>query len=147
MGEGHASFVLDGDEIRRGLNRDLGFSPVDRSENIRRSAEVAKLMNDSGIIVIAAFISPYREDRAMARLLVGHDRFVEVFLAADAITCEQRDTKGLYAKARAGVIPEFTGISAPYEVPTEPDLSFDTAVQSVDCVVTALFDWVKSHYC
>ncbi len=99
---GHACFVLDGDNVRHGLNRDLGFSPADRRENIRRVAEVAKVMNDAGMIVITAFISPYAEDREMARSIIGAERFLEAFLAADVATCERRDPKGLYAKARAG---------------------------------------------
>ncbi|MBK8015767.1 MAG: adenylyl-sulfate kinase [Betaproteobacteria bacterium] len=132
---GRACYVLDGDNVRHGLTADLGFSPADRSENIRRVAEVANLMNDAGLIVITAFISPSVTDRARARAVIGNDRFLEVFLAADLAVCEARDPKGLYARARAGQIPEFTGVSAPYDVPEFPDLLLSTGRDSVDhCV-------------
>jgi adenylylsulfate kinase len=114
------SFILDGDSVRTGLCRDLGFGPDDRHENIRRVAEVARLMNDAGLVVVSAFISPYRADREMARQVIGADRFVEVYLDAPLEVCEQRDPKGLYRKARRGEISEFTGISAPYEPPVSP---------------------------
>jgi bifunctional enzyme CysN/CysC len=142
---GHACFVLDGDNIRQGLNRDLGFSPGDRKENIRRIAEVAKLFNDAGLFVITAFISPYREDRAAAAEIIGRDRFVEVYLSAGVAVCEQRDPKGLYAKARAGEIPEFTGISAPYEPPAAPAVTIDTGVSGVEQSVAALFDFLSNR--
>ena len=142
----HACFVLDGDNVRHGLNRDLGFSPRDRSENIRRVAEVAKLMNDAGVIVITAFISPYSEDRAMARSIIGRERFVETYLAADVATCERRDPKGLYAKARAGEVVEFTGISAPYEAPIAPDLVVDTADQTMEDCVLQLYEVVAARF-
>ena len=129
---GHPCFVLDGDNIRHGLNRDLGFTPQDRKENIRRIAEVARLFNDSGLIVITAFIAPYAEDREAARSIIGTERFLETYLTADLSTCEQRDPKGLYAKARTGQIAEFTGISAPYEPPANPAMSLDTATRSID---------------
>ena len=137
---GHACFVLDGDNIRHGLNRDLGFSPTDRKENIRRIAEVARLFNDSGLFVVTAFISPYREDRAAAREIIGQDRFIEVYLNASVDVCEQRDPKGLYAKARAGQIAEFTGISAPYEPPVSPEVTIDTGVSDVDQSVAVLVE-------
>lgn len=142
---GHACFVLDGDNIRHGLNRDLGFSPNDRKENIRRVAEVAKLFNDAGLFVITAFISPYREDRGIAREIVGADRFIEVYLSAGIDVCEQRDPKGLYAKARAGQIAEFTGVSAPYEPPAAPDVTIDTGVSGVAESVAALFDFLSDR--
>ena len=123
---GHACFLLDGDNIRHGLNRDLGFSSADRTENIRRIAEVARLFSDAGLIVVTAFISPYREDRLQARRIVGEDRFVEVFVNTPLEECERREPKGLYQKARAGEIPQFTGISAPYEQPEQPELVLDT---------------------
>ncbi|MBN1508193.1 MAG: adenylyl-sulfate kinase [Sedimentisphaerales bacterium] len=123
-------YVLDGDVLREGLNRDLGFSREDRSENIRRTAEVAKLMNDAGVTVIVALISPFREDRATARSTIGPDRFVEVFIDAPLDICESRDPKGLYAKARNGQLPDFTGISSPYEPPKQPDLHLRTATMS-----------------
>jgi adenylyl-sulfate kinase len=142
---GHACFVLDGDNIRHGLNRDLGFSPSDRQENIRRIAEVAKLFNDAGLFVITAFISPYREDRGAAREIIGTERFVEVYLNASLDVCERRDSKGLYAKARAGQIAEFTGVSAPYEPPLVPDLTIDTGASSLDESVAILFDFLSDR--
>jgi adenylyl-sulfate kinase len=132
---GHASYVLDGDNVRHGLNRDLGFSPQDRAENIRRIAEVARLLNDAGLIVITAFISPYRADREMARLIIGEDAFLEVHVNTPLLVCEERDPKGMYKLARAGELPAFTGVSAPYEPPQNPLCSIDTANCSVDeCV-------------
>lgn len=135
---GRACFVLDGDNIRHGLNRDLGFSDEDRTENIRRVAEVAALMNDAGLIVITSFISPFVKDRAGAREIIGDDRFVEVFVDAPVEVCEQRDPKGLYAKARAGEIPEFTGVSSPYEPPEAPEVRVDTSRLSADDAVETL---------
>lgn len=129
---GHLCYVLDGDNVRHGLNHDLGFSPQDRSENIRRVAEVARLFNEAGVIVITAFISPYREDREQARKIIGEDRFIEIFLDAPVETCEKRDPKGLYAKARAGLIPEFTGVNAPYEAPEVPAIRIKTGELSAD---------------
>jgi bifunctional enzyme CysN/CysC len=142
---GHACFVLDGDNVRQGLNRDLGFSPSDRRENIRRIAEVAKLLNDAGLFVITAFISPYREDRAAAGEIIGRERFIEVYLSASVEVCEQRDAKGLYAKARAGQISEFTGISAPYEPPVAPEMTIDTGASSVEQSVEALFGFLSGR--
>ena len=115
--QNHHTYVLDGDNVRHGLNKNLGFSPEDREENIRRIGEVAKLFADAGTIVMTAFISPYRDDRDTARALIADGRFVEVFVECPLEVCEERDTKGLYKKARAGEIKEFTGISAPYESP------------------------------
>ncbi len=132
---GRAAYVLDGDNVRHGLNRDLGFSPQDRAENIRRIAEVARLLNDAGLIVITAFISPYREDREMARSIIGEGDFLEVHVSTPIQVCEMRDPKGLYKLARSGELPAFTGVSAPYEPPAEPLCSIDTANCSVDeCV-------------
>lgn len=125
---GKACVEIDGDEIRRGLCADLGFSPQDRAENLRRVAHVCKLFNDAGLTAIVALISPYREDRARAAQIVGVDRFIEVHVATPLAVCETRDPKGLYVKARAGEIASFTGISAPYETPLEPALSLDTSV-------------------
>jgi len=127
---GHACYVLDGDNVRHGLNRDLGFSPQDRTENIRRIAEVARLMNDAGLIVITAFISPYRNDRQLAREIVGAEKFVEVYLDTPIKTCEERDPKGMYKRARAGEILGFTGVNAPYEHPVSPDMALDTSSAS-----------------
>ncbi len=129
---GRAAYVLDGDNIRHGLNRNLGFSPEDRSENIRRIGEVAKLFTEAGILVLTSFISPYRADRDAVRAMMADGDFVEVYVDASLETCESRDVKGLYQKARAGEIPEFTGISAPYEAPESPELVLDTNAKSVE---------------
>lgn len=138
----HHTYVLDGDNVRHGLNKNLGFSPADREENIRRIGEVAKLFADAGTIVLTAFISPYRTDRDQARALIVDGRFVEVFVDCPLEVCEERDTKGLYKKARAGEIKEFTGISAPYEPPLNPEVTVNTAVLSIEecaqAVVTIL---------
>lgn len=128
IGAGRACCVLDGDNVRHGLNRDLGFSAQHRSENIRRIAEVAKLMNDAGLIVITAFISPFRADRAMAREIIGADLFMEVYVSTPLKVCEQRDPKSLYQRARSGEVAEFTGISSPYEAPADPALVLDTSM-------------------
>jgi bifunctional enzyme CysN/CysC len=138
-------YVLDGDNVRHGLNANLGFSPEDREENIRRVAEVAKLMSDSGTITVTAFISPYRDDRRRAREIAlesGND-FVEIFVDAPIEVCEQRDVKGLYKRARAGEIKEFTGISAPYETPTDPELTVHTDRQSLDESVAAIIEFLR----
>jgi len=133
--QGLACYVLDGDNIRHGLCTDLGFSDADREENIRRIGEVAKLFLDAGVVVLTAFVSPFRADRDKARALVEAGDFVEIHCAADLGVCEERDTKGLYAKARAGTIKDFTGISSPYEAPEQPELRVDTGSQSLDdCV-------------
>jgi bifunctional enzyme CysN/CysC len=128
---GLRTYMLDGDNIRLGLNKDLGFSEADRVENIRRVAEVAKLMADAGLVVMTAFISPYRQDRAMARELIGANRFVEVYVDTPLAVCEQRDVKGLYAKARKGVLPNLTGVGSPYEEPNPPDILIQTDKFSV----------------
>jgi adenylylsulfate kinase len=126
---GHLAYVLDGDNIRHGLNKNVGFSPEDREENIRRIGEVAKLFADTGVLTFTSFISPYRKDRDQARQI--HEEaglpFIEVFVSAPLEVCEQRDPKGLYQKAREGKIPEFTGISAPYEEPLKPEIVLDVA--------------------
>ncbi|MGB3860688.1 MAG: adenylyl-sulfate kinase [Candidatus Aminicenantaceae bacterium] len=123
---GHLSYVLDGDNIRHGLNKNLGFSPEDREENIRRIGEVAKLFADAGLITMTAFISPYRKDRDRNRELLKSGEFIEIFVKVSLDEAEKRDPKGLYKKARAGEIKEFTGISAPYEEPLNPELTLDT---------------------
>jgi len=129
------TYILDGDNIRHGLCSDLGFSHKDRTENIRRIGEAARLFADAGIICIAAFISPYRADRDLARKIAPHGKFVEVYLNAPLEICEQRDPKGLYARARAGKLKQFTGISAPYESPLKPEIELDTNKLDVDeCV-------------
>lgn len=139
----HASYVLDGDNIRHGLNRNLGFSPADRTENIRRIAEVARLMNDAGLLVITAFISPYRADRAMAREIIGAPRFLEVHVRTPMAVCEQRDPKALYQRARRGEIAEFTGISAPYEAPLEPVMAIDTSVMTRESALADLISLLE----
>ncbi len=137
VSSGRAAYVLDGDNVRHGLNGDLGFSPDDRTENVRRIGEVARLMADAGLVVAVPVISPYRADRQKARR--AHEAaglpFVEVWVSTPLEVCEQRDPKGMYARARAGEIAEFTGIDAPYEPPVEPDLTLDTSQLGVeDCV-------------
>jgi adenylylsulfate kinase len=143
VGRGRLAYVLDGDNVRHGLNKNLGFSPEDRSENIRRIGEVAKLFTESGVIVMTSFISPYRADRDAVRALMGKDDFVEVHVEASVETCEGRDVKGLYKKARAGEIPEFTGISAPYEAPEKPELILDTNTQTVEESVSELVKYLE----
>jgi adenylylsulfate kinase len=137
--------VLDGDNVRHGLNSNLGFSPEDRVENIRRVAEVARLMADAGIIVVTAFISPYRQDRRRAReiALEGGCDFYEIFVHAPIEVCEQRDPKGLYKKARAGEIKDFTGISAPYEAPADPELTIQTDRETLDESVTRIIEFLR----
>jgi len=130
--KGCRTIVLDGDNIRHGLNKNLGFSPEDREENIRRIGEVAKLFTQAGVIALTAFISPYRADRDKARELLNDGEFVEVYLKCAVDVCESRDVKGLYKKARAGEIKEFTGISAPYEEPLNPELVIDTAAETLE---------------
>jgi bifunctional enzyme CysN/CysC len=143
---GYNVYVLDGDNIRHGLSSNLGFSPEDRTENIRRIGEVAALFADAGCIVITAFISPYRADRDIARKATG-DNFHEIHIKAELSVCESRDPKGLYAKARRSEIPEFTGISAPYEAPLDPECIVDTAVADLEGSVTLLSDYVASKFC
>jgi len=126
------TYILDGDNIRHGLNKNLGFSPEDRTENIRRIGEVAKLFSDAGLVAVTAFISPYRADRDQVRAIMQPGDFIEVFVDCPVEVCEQRDVKGLYKKARAGEIKEFTGISAPYEAPSKPEMVIETSGQSVE---------------
>ncbi len=145
---GKHTMVLDGDNVRMGLNKNLGFKESDRIENIRRISEVAKLMNDAGLIVITSFISPFMRDRRNAREIIGEDSFIEVYVSTPVEECEKRDVKGLYKKARAGEIPNFTGISSPYEVPEAPDITIDTSqtslVESVDILMKQLTEIVKN---
>lgn len=140
---GHLTYVLDGDNVRHGLNRDLGFTDADRVENIRRVAEVARLMVDAGLITLVSFISPFRAERDMARNLFAPGCFFEVFVDAPLAECERRDVKGLYAKARAGSLSNFTGIDSPYEPPLDPDLRLDTTRATVDDCVEALVGMLK----
>ena len=128
--KGIRTYILDGDNIRHGLNKNLGFSHEDRTENIRRIGEVSKLFADAGIVVGTAFISPYRKDRDNVRELLGTENFVEIYIKAELETCEERDPKGLYKKARAGEIKDFTGISAPYEEPPNPELVVNTTEET-----------------
>ena len=135
---GYHTFLLDGDNVRHGLCRDLGFSDEGRVENIRRIGEVSKLFADAGLIVLSAFISPFNSDRRLVRKLFPAGEFIEVFMDASLETCESRDPKGLYQKARSGEIKQFTGIDSPYEVPAHPELRLDTSRMSVDDCVDAL---------
>jgi adenylyl-sulfate kinase len=141
---GRPCYLLDGDSLRAGINRDLGFGPEDRRENIRRVAEIARLMNDAGLIAIAAFISPYRADRQMASDIIGGDRFIEAYLDAPLEVCEKRDPKGLYRKARAGQLPDFTGVTAPYEPPRAPALVLTTATRAIEDCVSELLTLVSA---
>lgn len=140
---GVLAYVLDGDNVRGGLCADLGFAPEDRRENIRRISEVARLFNDAGAIVLTAFISPYRADRAHARSIVAPGEFVEIFVDAPLEVCEARDVKGLYRRARAGEIGDFTGISAPYEPPEKPELRLASASEDVDSCVRRVIEHLE----
>lgn len=146
LADGRPCFVLDGDNMRHRLNADLGFSPADRKENIRRAAEVARMMNEAGLVVVTSFISPYREDRAMACAIIGEERFLEVHVSTSATVCESRDPKGLYAKARAGQILEFTGVSSPYEAPLYPALELDTGKLSLEEASRSLHDCLLKRF-
>ena len=137
------SYVLDGDNIRHGLNNDLGFSAEDRKENIRRISEVSKLIVDAGLITITAFISPYREDRKRARSLFKDGEFIEVYVKCDISICEERDPKGLYKKARDGEVRDFTGITAPYEEPIRPEIVLNTDCEEIDESVEKILDYLK----
>ncbi len=143
--QGRLTYVLDGDNIRHGLNRDLGFTDEARVENIRRIGEVAKLFVDAGVIVLTAFISPFRADREIVRSLVGPGQFIEIYARAPLDVCEQRDPKGLYKKARAGEIPHFTGIDSPYEAPENPELIVDTADHGLEACVAQISDDLRAR--
>jgi len=140
--KGIRTYVLDGDNVRHGLNSNLGFSPEDRKENIRRIGEMARLMADAGIVVFTAFISPYREDRDTVRKLFAGDHFYEVFVKCSLEECERRDPKGLYKKARAGIIKNYTGISSPYEEPLAPELVVDTELLTIEESVNQVIDFL-----
>lgn len=140
--EGFQTYILDGDNVRMGLNKDLGFSPEHRTENIRRITEVAKLFADSGSLVLTAFISPYLEDRLQAREIIGQEDFIEIYIKADLSVCESRDPKGLYKKARAGEIKGFTGIDAPYEAPKNPELIIESDKYDVDTCAEKIVDFL-----
>lgn len=143
--EGKQTYRLDGDNVRHGLNKNLGFSPEDRTENIRRIGEVAKLMVDAGSITVTAFISPYKQDRDNVRAILEDDEFIEVYTKCSVEECENRDPKGLYKKARSGEIPEFTGISAPYEDPDHPEIILDTEHESINQSVDRVIQYLKQH--
>ena len=136
------TFLLDGDNVRHGLNSDLGFSPEDRAENIRRVGEVARLFWEAGIVVLVSFISPYRKDRRRARSLIDDGKFIEVYVKCPLEVAEQRDPKGLYKKARAGIIQDFTGISAPYEEPENPEIVVETDRLSIEESVEKIFNYL-----
>lgn len=141
------AYVLDGDNVRRGINRDLEFSETDRVENIRRIGEISRLFIDAGLIVLSAFISPYRRDRQMARSMVEPDEFIEIYVKCSLEACEKRDVKGLYKKARKGEISDFTGISAPYEAPEHPELTIDTETVSLEQGVSEILKYLgKNNY-
>lgn len=140
---GKHTMTLDGDNVRLGLNKNLGFKEADRIENIRRIAEVSKLMNDAGLITITSFVSPYERDRLKAKEIIGSENFIEVYVSTPIEECEKRDVKGLYAKARAGEIPNFTGITSPYEAPTAPDFTIDTTGMTIDESADAVMDFLK----
>lgn len=142
---GCRTYVLDGDNVRHGLCGDLGFSVVDRTENIRRIGEVAKLMIDAGVIALTAFISPFRADRERVRGMVMHGEFIEIYCHCPVEVCETRDVKGLYQRARAGEVKDFTGISSPYEAPLKPELTVDTATQPLDACVTQVLDYLRER--
>lgn len=139
------TYVLDGDNIRHGLNKDLGFDEASRIENIRRISEVAKLFVDAGIIVSTAFISPYISDREQARELIGKNNFIEIFIDTELAECENRDPKGLYKKARAGNIADFTGITSPYQKPINPDIHIKTQAKSIKNYAEQIFDYLISN--
>ena len=141
--EGFQTYALDGDNIRKGINNDLTFSPEDRTENIRRIAEIARLFVDAGVIVFAAFVSPYQKDRENVRNILGNDNFVEIFVNTSLEECEKRDVKGLYKKARAGEIKDFTGVNAPYEAPAHPDVEVITDGLSLEESVDKVYAQIK----
>jgi bifunctional enzyme CysN/CysC len=142
---GRHTYILDGDNVRHGLNRDLGFTAVDRVENVRRVAETAKLMVDAGLIVLVSFISPFASERRMARDLMERGEFLEIYVSTPIDTCEKRDVKGLYAKARRGEIKNFTGVDSPYEPPDAPELSFDTTQLSADIAAESIVAFMREN--
>ena len=139
------TFVLDGDNVRHGLNSNLDFSDADRAENIRRISEVSKLMIEAGLIVMTAFISPFMEDRNEARVLIKNDNFIEIYCKASLETCEKRDVKGLYKRARAGEIKNYTGIDSPYEAPVNPELIIDTDQETLDYSVSKILSYLEEN--
>ena len=140
-----STYILDGDNVRHGINKNLGFSPEDRTENIRRIGEISKLFVDAGKITLTAFISPYRQDRNNVRKLFDENEFIEIYVKCSLKECERRDSKGLYQKARAGEIKEFTGISAPYEAPIDPEITIDNEKQSVEKSVDQVINYLLEN--
>jgi len=140
--KGISTYTLDGDNIRQGINKDLSFAPEDRTENIRRIAEIGNLMVDAGVLTLAAFVSPYISDRENIKTIVGTENFIEIYVNTSLEECERRDVKGLYKKARAGEIQNMTGISAPYEAPVNPDLEIITDHQSIETSVQTILDFI-----
>lgn len=143
FGEGKLTMLLDGDNVRTGICNNLGFSIEDRTENIRRIAEVAKLFKENGQIVLCSFVSPTNEIRAMAKDIIGKDDFIEIYVSTSLLECEKRDVKGLYQKARAGILKDFSGIDSPYEAPQKPDIIIDTTNISIEEGLTTLLDFIK----
>jgi adenylylsulfate kinase len=144
--KGLSTYILDGDNVRKGINKDLSFSPQDRSENIRRIAEISSLMLDAGVITLAAFVSPYKKDREVVKQIVGPDKFIEIYVNTSLEACESRDVKGLYKKARAGEIKNMTGISAPYQAPTHPDLEIITDGQTIQESVAVIMQFLNTKF-
>jgi adenylylsulfate kinase len=142
---GIRTYVLDGDNVRMGLNRDLGFSAADRKENIRRIAEVAKLFVDAGVVVLTAFISPYREERTLCRDLVESGEFIEIYVKCPLSVCEQRDVKGLYGKARRGEISQFTAVDAPYETPEDPEITVATGKETITACIDRIIAYLEDN--
>ena len=142
--KGLSTYILDGDNIRKGINKDLNFTPEDRTENIRRIAEISNLMLDAGVLTLAAFVSPYIKDREAVKQIVGADDFIEIYVNTSLKECERRDVKGLYKKARAGEIKNMTGISAPYEAPTNPDFEVITDGQSIEDSVKEVLTFLNN---
>ena len=140
--EGLSTFILDGDNIRQGINKDLSFIPKDRTENIRRIAEISNLMLDAGIIILAAFVSPYIKDREQVKQIVGSDNFIEIYVNTSLAECERRDVKGLYKRARSGEIKNMTGISAPYEAPENPHIEINTENESIEDAAQRIVDYI-----
>ena len=144
--KGLSTYILDGDNVRQGINKDLSFAPKDRSENIRRIAEISNLMLDAGVITLAAFVSPYKKDREVVKQIVGPDKFIEIYVKTTLEACESRDVKGLYKKARAGEIKNMTGISAPYQAPTHPDLEIITDGQTIQESVAVIMQFLNTKF-
>ena len=144
--KGLSTYILDGDNIRQGINKDLSFTPQDRSENIRRIAEISNLMLDAGVVTLAAFVSPYIKDREAVKQIVGIDNVIEIYINTTLKVCEQRDVKGLYKKARAGEITNMTGISAPYEAPTHPDLEVVTDGKTIQESVAVIMQFLNTKF-